>query len=403
MLKSLRAKTTLLVLALGFPFLIASLQGLLYAADQNSLQERKAVAKRAFNRLAKDLHGPNPRSRIAELYDQSGLDALGAGAALVDRTGNVLWESGRRSPGRDPKGALQHVLDEGVLLVAMPEKQPSGDLGLLAVSISGVGLIVYGAGAWLLVGATLRPISKLVSRVNEARAEQNATITPPSTDQEVVSLVETLNTLIGDVKAESRERIDSYATLSHELRTPIHSLLLKLDLALSQERGKEELESTLLDVQSQVFRLKKLSDAVLTLQGLSQNSALSPSEPVDLRFVIEDTLVGIQPLMELKSVGVQLEASQGVEVLANREHLVLLVRNLLENAVRHCPEGSVVTVSVTQSESGPGLGIQNALHKGARSAGNGLGLRICREVARANGWELTTCEEPEGYSATVRF
>ncbi|MBL8069353.1 MAG: hypothetical protein JNM28_12970 [Armatimonadetes bacterium] len=129
----------------------------------------------------------------------------------------------------------------------------------------------------------------------------------------------------------------------------------------------------------------------------------APRGQADLRSVFDDTLVGLQPLTELKSIRLQLDSVPGIVILANREHLVLLVRNLLENAFRHCPEGTNVSVSVSHSGAGPELVIQNAIHQGDGPAGNGLGLRICREVARANGWELTTCEEPEGYSATVRF
>lgn len=225
MLRSLRAKMTLLVLVLGIPFMIASVQGLLFASEQSNLQERKSVAKRAFNRLARDLQGSNPRSQIDELYEQSGLDTLGAGASLVDQAGNVLWESKHRSPGRDRKGTQQHVLDEGILLTVMPEKQSSDNLKQLAFGITVLGLLAYGAGAWFLVGATLKPISKLVTRVGEAKGDPNLIVTPSSTDHEIVNLVDTLNSLIQDVRTESEERINCYATLSHELRTPIHSLL----------------------------------------------------------------------------------------------------------------------------------------------------------------------------------
>lgn len=402
-MKSLRTKMTLLVLVLGIPFLIASAQGLLFASEQSNLQQRKSVAKRAFNRLARDLQGANPRSRVEELYDQSGLDSLGAGAALIDQNSKVLWESPNRSPGSEKKGAQQQVLDEGVLLYVMPEKQSSSDLKLLAFTITGVGLVVYGAGAWFLVGATLGPIHKLVKRVAEAKSDSNLTIAPPSSDREVVELVETLNRLVQEVRTESDERIKSYATLSHELRTPIHSLLLKLDLTLSRDQTKEELETTLLEVQRQVYRLKNLSEAVLTLQGLSRSFDESLKESHRIRPMIEEIQVALGPLMELRSISLNVQISDEIQVRAPREHLLLLLRNLLENSVKHSPPGSLVVIGATCTGAGSELCSSNPSTSNSQLAGNGLGLRICREICRANQWHFEAGEQEGAFHALVIF
>lgn len=403
MMKSLRAKMTLLVLILGVPFLIASVQGLLFATEQNSLQERKSVAKRAINRLSRDLQGSNPLSRVAELYDQSGLDTLGAGATLLDRSGAVLWQSPHRAPDAEKRGAQQQILDEGVLLYVMPEQHSSNDLRMLAFAITGLGLVVYGVGAWVLVGATLRPISKLVTRVQSAKEDPNLVVTPPSTDREVVSLVQTLNALIHELRLESEDRINSYATLSHELRTPIHSLLLKLDLALGSEQSREEMEATLIEVQRQVYRLKNLSEAVLTLQGLSQSSAQSAREPLSVVPILGEISADLQPLMEFKGITLDVQVDDDVQVASPREHLVLLLRNLLENSVKHSPNGSIVTVASSRMEDGVELSFKNPASGETHLAGNGLGLRICREVARTNGWHLETNESDGAFFAEVRF
>lgn len=361
------------------------------------------MAKRAFNRLAHDLQGSNPRSRIEELYEQSGLDSLGAGAALLDRAGTVLWESPNRSPGMARKGAQQQVLNEGTLHYAMPEKQPADNLKQLAFAISGLGIIVYGVGAWLLVGATLKPISRLVGRVTEAKGDPSLSIVPPSTDHEIVSLVATLNNLIQDVRKEGEERINSYATLSHELRTPIHSLLLKLDLALGSEQCKAELEATLVDVQRQVYRLKNLSEAVLTLQGLSQSPSKTPRELLNIRAVLDDLVVDLQALMELRALTLDLQVADDLHVLVRREHLVLLLRNLLENAVKHSLAGSVISVHSAQTEAGAELRFTNSSSGNTQLAGNGLGLRICREIVRANGWQFEAAEQAGAFCAHVKL
>lgn len=394
---------TLVVLLLGTPFLVASVQTILSASEQNQLQERKSMAKRALNRLSRELQGRNPRSSVAALYEQSGLDDLGVGATLVDRDGTVLWESPSRAPRPERRGVQQFRLNEGALLYVMPERPPSGNLAGWVFAIAGVGVVVYGVGAWLSVGATLKPVSKLVDRVNEVKSGQGSSVSAPSTDTEIVRLVETLNALIDEVRSESDERVKSYATLSHELRTPIHALLLELDLALGSEQTKEQLESTLVGVQRQVYRLNRLSEAVLTLQGLTQPEALSTVESLDLAEAINRVFVELQPLFEVRSLVLAHHATHGYMVQALPQHIDLLLRNLLENAAKFAPVGSEVQVYQRVEGARVELEIVNRSEEGRQMAGNGLGLRICREIARVNRWEFETMESQGEHRVKVRF
>lgn len=386
MLKSLRAKVTLLVLLLGIPFLVASVQGLLFASEQSNLQERKSLAKRALNRMARDLQGDNPRGRIQALYEQSGLDSLGVGVALVDRQGNALWESPHRSPVGERRGVQQQVLDQGILLFAMPERQTSPELQrVVYLGASGV-LVLYGIGAWLLVGWTLRPISKLAAEVREASSHPELVVPAPSTDREIETLVSTLNDLIQKVRSESAERVDSYATLSHELRTPIHALLLELDGALAQQRTPEELESSLVDVQRKVLRLKQVSEAVLTLHGVTRNGGGLLQEPLDLGALLRSEIESVAPLCELRSIRFVADVAADLTVVQSKDHLELLLRNLVENAAKHARTGCEVLVSTARKEGQVELVIANDVDEENLLHGSRLGLRICREIARANGW-----------------
>jgi len=402
-MKSLRSKMTVLVLLFGAPFLVAAVQGLLFVTEQNNAQERKSVARRAFNRLARDLEGANPQARVSSLYEQSGLESLGAGAALIDQEGKVLWESPSRSPLSTRRAAQQYVLDEGTLLGMMPERQPSSDLQMLVFSVAALGLTLYGTSAWWLVGSTLKPITKLVQRVSDARENPQVSIVAPSTDHELVNLVETLNRLIKDVRNEGQERVDSYATLSHELRTPIQALLLQLDLTLGRDQDKEELEYTLLDVQRQVYRLKHLSEAVLTLQGLSRTAVEKQSEPRNVKAIVDEIILELQAHMEVRHISILTEMPDSLFVVATTEHLALLVRNLLENAVKHSEAGSQILVRGLLTKTGPQVRVDNLASGSMHLAGNGLGLRICRELVRVNGWNLRVLQSEGQFTAIVDF
>lgn len=163
------------------------------------------------------------------------------------------------------------------------------------------------------------------------------------------------------------------------------------------------MEATLLDVQRQVYRLKNLSEAVLTLQGLSQTPANVARVPVDIQTVIEAVTVDLQPLMELKDITLCVQASENVYVTAMREHLLLLLRNLLDNAVKHSTKGSSISLTCFETTTGSLMRLVNPSSHKTQLAGNGLGLRICGEIARVNAWHLRTSEENETFIAEVRF
>lgn len=404
-MKSLRAKMTVLVLLLAAPFLVASLQGILFVSEQNQLQERKSLAKRSVNRLARELRKENPRAKVGTLYEELGLDDLGVGAALVDKSGNVLWRSVVRAPEDQMAPGVQAlVLDQGALLFVMPEKSRLGDLRLMIIALSAVTMAIYGLGAWLLVGRTLKPIAQVVEEVKRASRAKDITITAPSSDREIVSLVQTMNKLIDEVRSESKERIDSYATLSHELRTPIQSLVGHVELALGEERSKEYLEESLLQVQAQVIRLHSVSEAVLMLQGLTGSGATEPSSEVSLSEAVGRAVRDFEPLLELRQVTVSQTIPPVMLVNSRAEHLDILLRNLIHNSAKYADSGTAVEIKA--DPTGEVCVITNSFSCGGQtelSGGNGLGLRICHAVAKSNGWTLVTELRGQTFVAELKF
>ncbi len=404
-MKSLRAKMTVLVLFLGVPLLLATFQGFLYASEQNQLQERKSLAKRSLNRFAKELRGENPRARVASLYEQRGLADLGVGVTLQDAGGETLWRSTFRAPeSLDAKGVQVLLLDQGVLLCVMPESEPNTDLQRLVYLVMVATLAAYACGAWLLVGRTLKPIAQVVDTVERASDRSGASVVAPTSDAEIVNLVATLNKLIAEVRAESAERVNDYATLSHELRTPIQSLLGQLELALGEERSKAELENTLVQVQAQVLRLNSLSEAVLLLQGVSRFRTGQVPEPVSLRRAVDEALTPLEPLLELRDVKVEVSIPESISVLGSAEHLDIILRNLLHNAAKHATPASVVAVE--SDEHAATLTITNEtppIPTPDAPRGNGLGLRICQAVARANNWSFWTATQGDLFVAQIGF
>jgi len=393
---------TVLVLLLGVPFLIATFEGFLFMTEQNQLREKKSLARRSVNRLAKELGRGNPRSIIEERFSQSGLSELGTDATLVDRDGTILWQSSADAPAsRSAKGVQIAPLPEGSLLYTMPERDSQPDLRRLVTTLSVLTSLGYGIGAWLLVGRTLKPISQVVAQAKALPRDGTTTLSPPTQDKELVELVRTLNEMFEELNRETEERIKSYASLSHELRTPIQSLLGNIDMALSEDRSKPELQQTLIDVQAQVQRLHTLSEAVLFLQGLSTTNPDRHGESIDLATMTQDVLGALAPLMELRGISVASSVEAQAPLTAPVEHIEILLRNLFENAVKHSPSGATIVLNLSSTPEGYVLTISNPTSPESASTGNRLGLRICEAVVRANHWTLETNRSEEEFSAKL--
>jgi signal transduction histidine kinase len=136
--------------------------------------------------------------------------------------------------------------------------------------------------------------------------------------------------------------------------------------------------------------------------------------PVDLAEVAEGAVEAVQPLAVQRAVDVRADLDTAVRVLGDTRAIDRVLRNLLDNALRHAPSGSVVTVAVAGvggaaelrvHDDGPGFPPDFAAHafdrfsradtaRGRDGGGAGLGLAIARELLRAHGGDVRIAEGP---------
>lgn len=401
-MKSLRAKFTALVLLLVAPFLLLCFQGIIIFSEHRQSERIQDLSIQGFSRLASELEGKNPLGKVAHSFQSSGLAELGAKAILLDRNGKTLWSSSPQTrTDREGTGSRQYALGEGVLVGIPPTAQLDKGVRRLSIVIAGIAMIAFSVLTWVLVGRVLRPVSMLSRSINVEQSIPKPQLVPPSTDSEMVELVTVMNELIAHISHEAQDKVDRYATLSHELRTPIQSLLLNLDVTLGHPRTKEELEETLLSVQSEVIRLHRLSEAVLTLHSIGTVNVHRDSERLVLAQSLQNIVDSLLPAFEIRDVAIVWDPSVRAELVGHPDQVELYFRNLLENAVRHCPQGTTVILSVESTDEKTLVQIQNEVDFESRRGGNGLGLRICREIAKVNQWGLTIIENEEGYSCST--
>ncbi|HEX6390198.1 MAG TPA: HAMP domain-containing sensor histidine kinase, partial [Solirubrobacteraceae bacterium] len=222
------------------------------------------------------------------------------------------------------------------------------------------------------------------------------------------------STVLGDLErsnaaldASLRAQRQLVADASHELRTPVTSLRTNVEVLLEGDELDAQSRAQLLDDMRE--QSEELSALVADVIELARGDAQGP-EPQDLR---------IDALVEEAVTRARRHAPADVEIALDLraatlsgvpERLGRAINNLLDNAVRHAPPGSVVEVAagpdgVVVRDHGPGIAAEDLPHlfdrfyRGATTRGEqgtGLGLAIVRQVAEAHGGRVTARNAPGG-------
>jgi two-component system OmpR family sensor kinase len=274
---------------------------------------------------------------------------------------------------------------------------------------------------WLIVGQGLKPLEEIAEAI---RRRAPASLEPlPDADwpDEVRPMVTELNALLGRL----HEAIDTQrrftADAAHELRTPLTALQMQVDLA-ARARSPEEARAALEDLRAGIKRAARLVDQMLTMARLEPDAAAEAVAEIDLASVAASVVAELEPLAEAKRIELRLGRMDSSPVKGQAQALRVLVRNLVDNAIRHTPPGGRVAVDVRREgaeailqvdDTGPGIPaaergrVFDRFYRlpGSGADGSGLGLAIVKQIADAHGAQVSLGEPDggQGLRATVRF
>ncbi|GMU40741.1 MAG: hypothetical protein AMXMBFR23_16070 [Chloroflexota bacterium] len=224
------------------------------------------------------------------------------------------------------------------------------------------------------------------------------------------------------LRRAERARQDLVANVSHELRTPIaaaYALAETLESGVDDEAQRQRFLSQLT---SEVERLGRIVDRLLRLSRIESRSEEFHVETVEVDALLAEAQRRLTPVAERRDVRIALGEPGGLHVRADRERVLEVLSNLIDNAVKHAPAGSDVTLDATAEghlvrfsvrDTGPGvlprdrLRIFERFYTGDRSrtpdevSGTGLGLAIARHIVSRLGGEIWVGDETPG--ATFYF
>lgn len=332
--------------------------------------------------------------------------------------------------------AVQPGSGRGALLIQVAEKtalreESARQLMLRMMAPQAVLVLLAILTIWLSVGLGLRSLNSVRAEIANRSGQDLSPITETGTPGEILPLVRTINELLARVAAASIAQKRFIADAAHQLRTPMAALKTQTELALresakgnaktNEKNDGKDATNTLQQIHTAADHATRLINQLLALaQAEPGEHHATPHAPLDLALLARETTSLWVPggLAKGIDLGFDNTPAESATILADGLLIREALNNLIDNALRHTPEGGQVTVRVRRDNSHPvlevednGRGIPEAERErvferfyriaGSPPDGAGLGLAIVREIARSHRADISLHEGSQGRGTRV--
>jgi len=299
--------------------------------------------------------------------------------SATDASGRYLIQVGER---REVRDELAETIAESLLFPAM------------------IALPVLGVLIWFGVARGLRPLNTLSDEVSHRQPENLSPLETNAVPTEILPLVQDLNRLFERVSTSLAKEREFTADAAHELRTPLAAIKTQAQVARAAD-SRDARQQALTHVIEGCDRAARLVEQLLTLARLEPEH-FRANEQCGLYQVARGVIAELAPAAVDRNIDVQLMAGDEAYVDGVPILIGIMMRNLIDNAIRYSPAGSEVQVSIAPtaagiefsvSDQGPGVPseayarIWDRFYRvlGTGETGSGLGLSIVKRVADLHG------------------
>ncbi len=271
-----------------------------------------------------------------------------------------------------------------------------------------------------IVGRAVRPVRRFADVLRDRERDALDPLDGDGLPDEIRPVATALNDLLARLK-ESVERERSFiADAAHELRTPLTALDLQVQSLRAEAAGGGH-DDAIARLEAGVARAARLVEQLLAL-AREERDGTRVREPVALADAARDAIGEMLSLADKHRIDLGMGRSDAVQVAGDREALRVLIRNLLDNAIRYSPAGSQVDVSVERhddaepravlvvTDGGPGIPppererVFDRFHRvpGTAAPGSGIGLALVRSIAAHHHAQIRLDEGPGARGLRVR-
>jgi signal transduction histidine kinase len=376
---------------------------------------------------------PSARERtVVQVLDPAGqvvaasdaVNGYPAMSRLRPKAGDRLREKRRLEFARDEQfrivaaGVKTAAGQQTVLVAESMDAVDDGTEAIIAALVIGLPLlaVLVGVATFLFVGRSLRPV--------EAMRRQAATITStnlharlpvPAVDDEVAALASTMNTMLDRIEAASAVQRRFVADASHELRSPLATIHANVDL-LGAAALPEPSARSVHRIHTESARMARLVDDLLLLARIDDHALRLRRADVDL----DDLVYAERERVAVEHPALRVEGVvEPVRVAGDPDQLHRVLRNLVDNAVRHARD--TVTISLTADDregrvvvgnDGPPIAAEDRIKifdrfvrlddsRSRLGGGAGLGLPIARDIVVAHGGTIIVDDRTEGAALRI--
>jgi len=431
--RSVVAATVVVALAysLGASLFVGLLQqSLLSSLDAAAVTRVNEVAdevtRQGVNAMADDLVVNTRGTQVVQVLDQTGRVVLTSSNSHPTPMTAADAAAGKLTRVNDARAQLFDLDDPFVFVITGADHDGTHYRVVVATSIDAqrdsarsvliylavglpVVLVVVAFATWILVGRALAPVDQLRAKVDSISASALDQRVPiPPTGDAIARLAVTMNQLLSRLEASQVEQRQFVGDASHELRSPLATVLAALELA-GDDAGRSWAELQPL-VLLEAQRMQRLVDDLLLLARADEHGLRFDIDDVDL-----DDILAAEALRVRRAGGLNVTADLApLRIQADLGCLSQTIRNLVDNAVRAASSAiglsavardGVVVIRV--DDDGPGIPISERQHVFGRfvrlddsrertGGGSGLGLAIVERLVPAQGGSVAVLDSPLG-------
>tara|TARA_R100000687_G_C6448717_1_gene164097 strand:+ start:1242 stop:2603 length:1362 start_codon:yes stop_codon:yes gene_type:complete len=399
------------------------------------------------------------REILLEIFEENGIDDL---VKSVDVMARVNFENARIFQLLGPDGTVlagnitqidgeeqrEYVSAENVFIIGEHEEEISGYwiidekfgqytlvqgtgnhviaevLEALGISLVSGFILIMGigsfAGVWVgrLTEQRIEAISTTMEEVAEGKLAARIPIDETSND-DLDRVSTSINNTLEKLENLMESQVQISNDIAHDLRTPLQRLRQRLEKMANQQA---------VDTNEAVIALAQTEDIINTFNALLRIAQIEAGDRrerfrrTDLRDLVINVYDAFEPTAEDAGQQLRLKISdQPLYVLGDSDLLMQLISNLVENALRHTPEGTIISMEASFSngapslciaDTGPGIAREDRekvfrrFYRGEKSrtsGGNGLGLSLCKAIAELHHAELMVSDNQPGVRILVDF
>jgi len=359
---------------------------------------------RPSDKLVSDLISTASRQQNFNVYEQS--------VSVTDTNG--------KTSNSDYLFIVSPVIREGMLVGALiigsPTSLPS-QLQRLKVSLllgSLIMLLIAFIGGLWLADRAMRPVKMITHTArNIEESDLSRRINLQGRD-ELAELSNTFDNMLSRLQVAFDRQRRFVADASHELRTPLTITNLEINQALSKHRSAADIQRALQTINAENERMMRMVNDLMTLARMDSGQAILQFEKLDLSDVALEAVERMTSLAERQKVTLETAELLELTVSGDRQYLVQMISNLIENAIKYSGAGQSVRVETSAGEAGfaalrvtdtgPGIPAEHLPHlfdrfyrvdmartqsdDSSAPSGSGLGLSIVAWIVEAHGGKI---------------